>query len=618
MSSNKKIIVLMLFVLSIFALSAQSVKFSISPGELSPGESGKISATLQIPEDQKQSIDPNDNIYFYIEASHPDLKFGSFKLPKPDKVVGDDEWQYFPSVTLSLPFTVRENAKLGERKITVELGYNLCYDDGMCNPPEEEESVVSLKVVKKALESSAAIVEDSPSEGLIEEEVLETEETLEADEPLAREVDEVDESEESPVKKGIVKFLIFAFLGGLILNITPCVLPILPIRIMAIINQAQEDRSKVLRHVLIYSLGVLISFAILAGILIGIQMAGQSAGWGIQNQNPYFQVSLLSIVFVFALSLLGVFEITAPGMDAANKATGKGGYGGSFFGGIFAFLMAISCTGPFLGAALPFAMAMPPLGTMVFFLMIGLGFAFPFILIGIFPAALKIIPKPGDWMVLFKELMGFVLLYLVYTMLKTTLMLTAGAYLINVIFFLLILGLAVWLYGRFVRFEYSKITQWIFIIIPVLMIVLGAWQFLPVKPEYLEAATAIVLEGDEMVADPDAPEGWYLFSPQLHARLMDEGKTVFMDIGAEWCKNCKTNERTVLFTDDMMEFFAENEVVLLRGDFTKSDPVLLDWIKSHERMGVPFNALYVPGEKPVIFPELLSKKMLRDAITKDN
>jgi thiol:disulfide interchange protein DsbD len=148
---------------------------------------------------------------------------------------------------------------------------------------------------------------------------------------------------------------------------------------MSIVNQAQKDRSKVFAHVMVYALGVLISFAVLAGFFIAFQAAGQSAGWGTQNQNPYFVVGLMAIVFVFALSLLGVFEITAPGMTTATKASTKGGYSGSFFGGIFAFLMAISCTGPFLGAALPFAMQLSAALIVVFFLMIGLGFAFPFV-----------------------------------------------------------------------------------------------------------------------------------------------------------------------------------------------------------------------------------------------
>lgn len=376
-------------------------------------------------------------------------------------------------------------------------------------------------------------------------------------------------------------------------------------------NQAQKDRSKVLSHTLVYALGVLISFAVMGGIFVGLQAAGQSAGWGTQNQNPYFVITLMAIVFVFALSLLGVFEITAPGMNTASKATSKGGYSGSFFGGIFAFLMAISCTGPFLGAALPFAMRLSPSLIMVFFMMIGLGFAFPFILIGLVPKALKIIPKPGDWMILFKELMGFVLLYLVFTMLKTVLQLTNGEYFLSVIFFMMILGFAIWLYGRFVRMEHSKATQWIFTIIALSLIIGSAYLYLPYKET---PAETVSLEAGAMIPAPHAPEGWYVFSPELHALLLAEGKSVFLDVGAAWCKNCLTNEKTVLFTKDIMADFAAKEVVLLKGDFTKKDPVLLQWIKDHERLGVPFNALYIPGEEPLLFPELITKNMIREAL----
>ena len=619
----KKIALLLLLVTINLGLAAQSVTFSISEKVLKPLDRGFIRATLEIPPDRKQSVDPADPVYFYVEAEHQDLEIGRLDLPKPAKIVSDTEWLYYPRVTLSLPFRVKASAQPGLKQISVLMSYNLCYDSGMCDPPEEQAGTLSFEVVAPI---TTEMVEEPPISitQMAEPEAQESAEPELVQEDTGEFAKDLYEAKaQAPSAKSaeanatgwqeILKFLLFAFLGGLILNITPCVLPILPIRIMAIINQAQNDKSKVFRHVMVYTLGVLISFAILAAIFIGIQAAGQSAGWGTQNQNPYFQVALMAIVFVFALSLLGVFEITVPGMNAANKATSKGGYGGSFFGGIFAFLMAISCTGPFLGAALPFAMKMPPALITVFFLMIGLGFAFPFILIGIFPKALKIIPKPGNWMVLFKELMGFVLLWLVYTMLKTTLALTSGAYLVNVVFYLLIVGFAVWLYGKFVRFEYSRATQWIFSILALVIIVAASWHYLPIKEEHL-AVDAVVPVGDEMLQSPHAPEGWYIFSPQLIGKLQAEGKSVFLDIGAEWCKNCKTNERTVLFTEDIMQDFAAKEVVLLKGDFTKKDPVLLDWITSHERLGVPFNALYIPGEEPQIFPELISKNMIRDAL----
>lgn len=602
---------ILILLLSTLSLVAQTVTFSISAKALRPGDKGEIRATLEIPSDRKQSVDPADPVYFYLEAAHPELDFGTGKLPQPTKIVSEHEWLYYPKVTLTLPFTVKEKAQPGKKSITALMSYNLCYDSGMCDPPEDKEGKLSFEILAPQYQegpiSIAQVAERSdvdPADDTPEIVATETAQEMPGEELPA----------EQPGRwQEILKYLVFAFLGGLILNITPCVLPILPIRIMAIINQAQKDRSKVFRHVMIYTLGVLISFAILAGIFIGIQAAGQSAGWGTQNQNPYFQIGLMAIVFVFALSLLGIFEITAPGMNTASKASTKGGYSGSFFGGIFAFLMAISCTGPFLGAALPFAMKLPSSLIMVFFLLIGLGFAFPFILIGFFPKALKIIPKPGNWMVLFKELMGFVLLYLVYTMLKTTLLLTSGAYFMNVLFFMLILGFATWLYGRFVRFEYSKATQWIFTILAVSLIVMAVIVYLPIKEEHLTEETAVPI-GTEMVADTHAPAGWYVFTPALQEKLLSEGKSVFLDIGAAWCKNCLTNEKTVLFTDDIMAEFQARNLVLLRGDFTKNDPVLLEWITRHERMGVPFNALYIPGKEPVLFPELLSKKMIREAL----
>ncbi len=620
---------LILFMLMAVSIVAQTVTFSISEKTLKPSDKGIIRARLDIPSDRKQSVDPNDNPYLYLEAKHPDLEIGEMILPKPTKVVSATEWQYYPQITLSLPFTVKANARPGARSLDVLMSYNLCYESGMCDPPEEQEGKIRFEIVAPI---TPDMIEEGPisltqmAESPAETEIATEQETQSEEPPSeAQSVDDAALPEAVPTTESVaesntgwqevLKYLIFAFLGGLILNITPCVLPILPIRIMAIVNQAQKDRSKVLRHVMVYALGVLISFAILAAIFIGIQAAGQSAGWGTQNQNPYFQVALMAIVFVFALSLLGVFEITLPGMDAASKATSRGGYGGSFFGGIFAFLMAISCTGPFLGAALPFAMKLPPTLIMLFFLMIGLGFAFPFILIGMFPKALKIIPKPGDWMVLFKELMGFVLLYLVYTMLKTTLALTGGLYLVNVIFYLLIVGFAVWLYGKFVRFEYSRATQWFFSILALVLIVAASWYYLPIKEEHLAAEIAAPV-GDEMVQSPHAPDGWYVFSPQLHSKLLAEGKSVFLDIGAEWCKNCKSNEKTVLFTEDIMQDFTGKEVVLLKGDFTRKDPVLLEWITAHDRLGVPFNALYIPNEDAIVFPELLSKGMVREALTK--
>jgi len=598
--ATRKLILMILLLTLALSLSAQaSVRFSLSPETLKPGEKGVVKATVTIPPTMHQSYFPGDEDYFYLKASGAGLDFGRTQYPKANKIEEGNEWVYEGTVTLSLPFTVRSSVQPGKVTVKAEAGTNVCFDTGMCNPPETAEASLTVNIT--GAEAALTTTEEQSADTVAA--VQEETETPVEPEPVP----------EKSSAGDIWKYMLFAFLGGLILNATPCVLPILPIRIMKIINQAKTDDSKVLAHVFVYTFGVLISFGIMAGVIIALQQAGESVGWGLQNQNPGFVIALMCIVFAFALSLLGVFEITPPGMNKVSQATSKGGYGGSFFGGIFAFLMAISCTGPFLGLALPFALKFPPLLLLIFFLVIGLGFSSPFIIIGFFKGALKFIPKPGDWMVIFKQVMGFVLLWIVYTQLKTLLVLTDGAYFLKVLWFMLILGFAIWLYGRFVRYEHSKATQWVFTILPILLIVAAAFVYLPLE-EQTQTNQEATVEG--LVPAAHTPEGWYVFSEKLLNDTLAEGRSVFLDVGAEWCKNCKTNEKTVLFTQSMMQEFVAKDVLLLKADFTRKDPVLLAWIKKHDRAGVPFNALYIPGQPPIIFNELISKNEITDALNK--
>ena len=230
-------ILIVLWLLAL-GLAAQSVSFNVSPKVLSPGDKGTISATLTIPSDRKQSVDPNDPAYFYIEASHPDLQIARMVLPKPTKIISDTEWQYYPSVKLSLPFTVKAGAKPGNKTMDVLLSYNLCYASGMCDPPEEKEATLSFTIQESRPVSETMLAGDpdaavsSSDEPAVEPEVAEAAAQSPAEESAAE-----PPAEQSGLGE-ILKYLIFAFLGGLILNITPCVLPILPIRIMSIINQA--------------------------------------------------------------------------------------------------------------------------------------------------------------------------------------------------------------------------------------------------------------------------------------------------------------------------------------------------------------------------------------------
>jgi thiol:disulfide interchange protein DsbD len=311
-------------------------------------------------------------------------------------------------------------------------------------------------------------------------------------------------------------------------------------------------------------------------------------------------MALLILIFVFSLSMFDVFIIRAPGMTMATKASSKGGYSGSFFSGIFAVLLATPCTAPLLAPALGFAFSQPPVMIFIFFLLIGLGLAFPFILLGFWPKAIKAIPRPGEWMNIFKEVMGFLLFLTGWYLLRSLYFLIGGDNLIKVIFYLIILGFSVWLYGRFARPEFSKKKQWIYAII-ALIIAIGS-GFLTLNFSEVDM---------ENSGSAHYPRDWHKFEPELVDKYVNEGTPVFVDFGAEWCLTCKTNEEAVLFTEDIEAAFKEHGVKMLRGDNTKKDDTIAQWLTKFKRAGVPLYLFYIPGKtEPEVLPELITKDMI--------
>ena len=610
MSSTVKHTLLCALLLLVLATAAgQTLRFSVSPSELKPGDKGMLRATVSFPDSMKQSYDPSEgeSPYFFLSGDSPALSFGKLSYPKPTKVSSDGFWVYHNSVTLSLPFTVKANAKPGKVAVNATFGYNLCHKTtGFCGMPSEESRQLSLQILPGDAASPAASVdeeslEEQPSG---EEPAARTEPAAEAEKP----------TDGKTSTGSILFYMLMAILGGIVLNFTPCVLPILPIRAMSMVNQAQKDVTKVLLHTLVYTLGVLISFGSIAAVFIIARLSGVNLTYGFLSQSLTYNLIMLSILFLFGLSLLGVWQMTLPGMNAAAKTSSKKGYAGSFFGGIFAFLMGFSCMGPFMGPALEVAVRLSSPLLMIFFLLIGFGFALPFILISLFPKALKLIPKPGEWMNIFKEVMGFLLLLLTWKYFSNIWGLTkSGVYLLDTAHFVVFLGFAAWLYGRFVRVENSKAVQYIFTLLTLAVIVFAAWNYLPWKEKHVPPQSAAALVDGMQPADH---EGWYVFTPELFDRLQAEGKTVFLDIGAAWCTNCKTNEKKVLHQEDIAAEFKKLGVVTLKGDFTNGDPVLKDWIQKGGSIGVPFNVLYIPGQEPVKMPELFSKKDLLDALSR--
>ncbi|MFA6720146.1 MAG: cytochrome c biogenesis protein CcdA [Candidatus Cloacimonadaceae bacterium] len=611
----KTLFLMALMAVSALLLSAQSVVFSVSPSKLKPGDKAVLRATLTIADpEKKQSYDPADGqegyLYLIEVGDYPQLTFGDTRYPQPSHE-NEGIWEYYKSLTLSRPFTVSKTAKPGKLTITAAMSYGLCHKtSGFCDPPREEEGRVSLEILPLVPEEA---VTEEQTEPMVEED---KDEETEADSLAAAATSApLDTPAEPPAQASggkIWYYMLLALLGGMVLNLTPCVLPILPIRAMSMVSQAQQDVTKVLIHTLVYTLGVLISFGAIAAVFVIARASGVNLSYGFLSQSLVYNLIMMSILFLFGLSLLGVWEMTVPGMNAAAKTTSKQGYAGSFFGGVFAFLMGFSCMGPFMGPALEVAVRLSSPMLVLFFLLIGFGFALPFIIISLFPKALKLIPKPGEWMNIFKELMGFVLMYLTWKYFSNVWGLTAsGTYIMNTGLYVVWLGFAAWLYGRFVRPEHKKGVQIVLGLAAVAVIAVSAATLLPWKEDYRPRETAVA--NAEGMVPADHP-GWFVFSPELFARLQTEGKTVFLDIGAAWCTNCKVNEKKVLHQPDIEAEFKNRGVVLLKGDFTREDPVLKDWMQKGGSIGVPFNVLYIPGREPIKMAELFSKEDLLQAL----
>jgi thiol:disulfide interchange protein DsbD len=526
-------------------------------------EDGKIMVTYNIPEGYHQTLQQD---YFYIDVeSYPGLKFSDTIYPE-GHLDTDGNTEYKGNTTLVKKFTVTDGFEPGQ--ITIYAGYQLCEDSGACLFPQEKEITLTIDAT-----------------------------TLPAAEPKP-----------ATSFPKTLQYLLMAFLGGIILNVMPCVLPVLSIKAMSLVKQSQQDKKQIFRGSMAYTMGILFSFIVLAAIIIILKTTGESVGWGFQFQSPGFVMALLIIIFVFSLSLFDVFIIRAPGMQAATKASSKGGLTGSFLSGIFAVLLATPCTAPLLGAALGFAFSQPPLMILAIFLLIGMGLAFPFILIGIWPKAIRIIPKPGEWMNIFKEVMGFLLLATAFYLVRSLYFLVGGKELLSILVYLLILAFAVWVYGRFAKPEFSKTKQWIATILAIAIAVGGGYLTLDFSEENITAS---------LEAESHLRPGWEKFSPELVAEYREAGEPVFIDFGAEWCLTCKTNETTVLFTEDIENAFQENGVKILKGDNTKNDPVIGEWLTKFNRAGVPLYIFYLPGqEEPIVLPELITKDMIYKMLEK--
>ena len=404
--------------------------------------------------------------------------------------------------------------------------------------------------------------------------------------------------------RGLLTFLLFGFIGGFILNLMPCVLPVISLKIFGFIQQAGQDRQKVLRSGLAFIAGIFVWFIGLGLLLIALKAAGHQITWAAQFTNPYFVLGLSVIVLVFALNLFGVFEISPP--QAVMRIAGATGEGnaGSFFQGVFATVLATPCTAPFLGTALGFAFTQSALIILAMFVAIATGMSAPYFLLSAQPAWLRFLPKPGLWMERVKQFMGFLLLATLLFLLYVLGAQRGYEALIWASAFLLIVSIACWMKGAFVTPMASTTTKLIaFTAMSILLGVSGLY-FIGDKFRSSSAATGAPLAGD-----------WQPFTPERLQSELDQNHSVFIDFTAAWCLTCKFNEKSVLESAAVREAFQRHGVIKIKADWTNGDPAITKLLQRFGRPGVPLYVLFHGKSKePFVFPELLTKSIVLDKL----
>jgi thiol:disulfide interchange protein DsbD len=412
----------------------------------------------------------------------------------------------------------------------------------------------------------------------------------------------------------LIEALGFAFLGGIILNFMPCVLPVLAIKLLSCIEHNESTPVALKASGIFYSLGVLFSFLSLAGIVIGAQSAGNALGWGFAFQYPPFLIAMSALVLLFSLSLFGLFHVNAVGQESVGKLAERDGPLGNFFKGVLATILSTPCTAPFLGAALGFAFVQPPLIVASIFFAAGIGMSLPYLLIVFNPKLLKVLPKPGAWMEQLKELMGFILLATVVWLLSTLALEISIEGVVAVLYFLVVLSFAVWFTHRFAGLNQSAQRVWTIRAVAIGLVALSAYALFFTQPNIFKTGSnqaSAVRSGSELIA-------WQPFDLNKANQEIASGHTVFIDFTAQWCLTCKANEAAVLNTQPVADRFKALHIVPMRADWTNQDATITQLLRKFNRSGVPLYVIFPANraDQPLVLPEVITSSIVLENLEK--
>ncbi len=406
-----------------------------------------------------------------------------------------------------------------------------------------------------------------------------------------------------------------AFLGGILLNLMPCVFPVLFLKGLALVNSGAEDRHKLRAHGFVYTAGILVSFWVLVALLLALRAAGATLGWGFQFQSPVFLSLMAGLLFFLGLSLAGQFEIGLTLTSAGGSLAAKQGYAGSFFTGVLAVIVATPCTAPFMGAAIGYALAQPAAVTFVVFTALALGLAAPYVALTLQPAWTRILPRPGAWMDVLKQAVSVPIFATVIWLAWVVAQAYGAALLAALLASFLLLAIAGWFLGRWPAKRWATIIA-VLLLLAVASICVVAPQEIVLPPSGLSA--------DDMRVLASLSQGrlakqatWQPWSADAVQRDLAAGQPVFIDFTASWCLSCQVNERVALDRPEVMQAFAAHNVALFRADWTRQDPAITEALAALGRSGVPVYALYSPGENnPRLLPQVLTPGIVLDSLSK--
>ncbi|MYI84363.1 MAG: thiol:disulfide interchange protein [Rhodothermaceae bacterium] len=398
--------------------------------------------------------------------------------------------------------------------------------------------------------------------------------------------------------------ILFALIGGLLLNLMPCVFPVLSIKLLSLAQHNKLNSATRTWHGVAFAAGVIVSFLVLAGLLFALRAAGSQIGWGFQLQSPLFVASMAFLFLAIGLNLFGVFDIRGFSFTGLTQSGSSHSVTRSCLDGALATLVATPCTAPFMGAALGAAVVLPTAQALAIFVALGLGMAAPYVILSTFPVLFNKLPRPGQWMETLKHVLAF-------PMLGTTVWLAwvfgnqAGVNGLSLLLLgLLLFAVAAWIVGRWPSVQVTSTVRIVTRGIALIMTCMGIWF------AYQGAQ-------QESVSHADATSDglWSAYSTEQVQQLSREGRPVFVDFTAAWCLTCQVNKKTTLSSSTLLSAFAEKDVVLMRADWTSRNAEITRALESHGRSGVPLYVLY-PGnnDPPVLLPEVLTESIVVDAL----